>query len=122
MKYLIKIYGLVLLFSMGLFHCESNQPSEVVKNVPVKSVETKEVKTVIDKPTPKPIPATFDRSEQLTRLKDKIAKGTVEWLKTNLPHKPAQTRELSGEHLTPMGYRQGDPALVETVLKFLKAL
>lgn len=54
--------------------------------------------------------------------KDKIAKDTVDWLKQNLPHKPAQTAELPGEHLTPMGYRRGDAALVETVLQFLKAL
>lgn len=54
--------------------------------------------------------------------KDKIAKDTVDWLKANLPNKPTKMRELEGEHLTPMGYRQGDSSLVETVLEFLKAL
>lgn len=53
---------------------------------------------------------------------DDIARETVAWLKANLPHKPAQMAELVGEHLTPLGYRTGDRALVDTVLKFLKKL
>lgn len=54
--------------------------------------------------------------------RDQIARETVDWLKANLPHKPAQMAALKGEHLTPMGYRAGDRTLTDTVLKFLKAL
>lgn len=54
--------------------------------------------------------------------RDKIAGDTVAWLKANLPHQPAQMRELKGEHLTPLGYRSGDRTLVDTILNFLKAL
>ncbi|NJN37587.1 MAG: DUF1350 family protein [Acaryochloridaceae cyanobacterium CSU_3_4] len=53
---------------------------------------------------------------------DEIARETVDWLQTHLPHKPAQRAKLKGEHLTPLGYRGGDSTLAQTVLQFLKAL
>lgn len=58
----------------------------------------------------------------LSFAQDEIASETVNWLKANLPQKPTQVAELKGEHLAPLGYRSGDTTLVDTVLKFLRAL
>ena len=50
--------------------------------------------------------------------KDNIARGTVTWLKANLPHQPSQMQELKGVHLTPLGYRSGDSHIGQYRIEF----
>ncbi|NJK40500.1 MAG: DUF1350 family protein [Acaryochloridaceae cyanobacterium SU_2_1] len=53
---------------------------------------------------------------------DDTAKPTVSWLRKNLSSKTMPFAELPGKHLTPLGYRSGDPILANRVIEFLQTL
>lgn len=53
---------------------------------------------------------------------DKIAPETVNWLKSNLPNKPAKFSEIAGEHLAPLGFRNGNQQITDEILQSIDLL
>ncbi len=53
---------------------------------------------------------------------DAIARPTIRWMQTHLPHQAKSYTPLPGKHLTPLGFRSGNRLLADQVTKFLQAL